>query len=485
MIILFLSCAGMHVLPPPSAVEVITPDSEPLAPFEARKPNTESMNTEYYVGSEADELAQFELFGQQMQAMQDQNSIAHEQPIQRGVHDKSHGCFEGELVLREDRDARTRYGVFADQYTDWPVLVRLSNGVGHTQADSVLDVRGFAMKLMGVSGVKMMDDEQETQDFLFVSTPSSAGKNAEEFMGVVDAGMRGKGALLRYAFSKPRTVLAPITRAKGVDSMISAQYWSGAAFHLGAHQAVKMTVKSCEPYENSPDKSDPDYLRVDLVKAIESDICFTFYVQLQIDPKRTPIENASVVWETEISPEIPVADVYLRKQDFDNSVRDEFCESLSFNPWHGISAHQPMGNQNRARRYIYNASQRHRGKSVEPTAPEIVVKEEPIEYCDFETKKSECIDQMVQIKGSTPNMVMNHSMILSPIGNDSVQSYLDVGDSQWIILSDSKWYCQGEVEVSGILQEYDMGGKEGTRGSYRNFYVSESEIRCILDSSSE
>ena len=50
--------------------------------------------------------------------------------------------------------------------------------------------------------------------------------------------------------------------------------------------------------------------------------------------------------------------------------RDAFCDSLSFNPWHGISAHQPMGHINRARRYVYDASRNHRGGSVEPRLPE-------------------------------------------------------------------------------------------------------------------
>jgi hypothetical protein len=32
-----------------------------------------------------------------------------------------------------------------------------------------------------------------------------------------------------------------------------------------------------------------------------------------------------------------------------------FAEDLSYNPWHSLPAHRPLGNQNRARRVIYQA----------------------------------------------------------------------------------------------------------------------------------
>jgi hypothetical protein len=33
--------------------------------------------------------------------------------------------------------------------------------------------------------------------------------------------------------------------------------------------------------------------------------------------------------------------------------RDQLCEHLSFNPWHGLPEHRPLGVVNRARRTIY------------------------------------------------------------------------------------------------------------------------------------
>ena len=257
-------------------------------------------------------------------------------------------------------------GYLQQQYNVWPIWVRLSNGVGWKQADKELDARGFAMKVMGVPGPKMMNDEHETQDFLLTNSPGPVGKNAEEFMQFAHANSRGTIPTILLALSKPRSILPAIIDTKAVDSMLTTQYWSGGPYHLGAHQTVKTTVKSCEQHENNPDKKDPDFLRTDLETMIQSELCFTFYVQFQVDPQKTPIEDAAKVWETSISPEIPVADIHLRAQDFSTAERDVFCDKLSFNPWHGISAHQPMGHINRARRAVYDASRNHRGGSLEP-----------------------------------------------------------------------------------------------------------------------
>jgi hypothetical protein len=104
---------------------------------------------------------------------------------------------------------------------------------------------------------------------------------------------------------------------------------------------------------------------------------------------------------------------------------------------------------------------------------------EPQELCDFEQKKGDCIEKNIRVIGTIPKMVYSHPIISSPSGIDSIQSYLDLEDQQLIILSENSWECSGKVEVIGVLQEIDMGGPEGTRNSYRNYYISQSTIRCF------
>lgn len=363
---LLFACNPIHVIPPPSVVQQVQPNDAPIAPQESSKANVESMNTEYYLGSQTEEIEQLQEFALQIQQIQNTQHNNTNQPVQRGFHGKAHGCLQGEMRVIEDRDPRSRYGIFADEYSSWPVWVRFSNGVGWEQHDKKLDARGMAIKVMGVQGERLLPDETATQDFLLTNSPTPVGKNAEEFMKFAHKNTKGNAAVITYALTKPSTVAPAAFATQPVDSMISTQYWSGSAYHLGAHQAVKWTTKSCTEYTEKPSKKDPNYLQKDLEEASRDGLCFRLYAQFQVDPAKTPIENAAKVWEIKDSPEIPVAEIILPAQDFLTPERMRQCQSFSFNPWHGIPAHQPMGHINRARKYVYDASRNHRGGSVEP-----------------------------------------------------------------------------------------------------------------------
>jgi hypothetical protein len=48
-----------------------------------------------------------------------------------------------------------------------------------------------------------------------------------------------------------------------------------------------------------------------------------------------------------------VARIRILKQKFDSDERNELGESLSYNPWHSLPAHRPLGGINRARKVVY------------------------------------------------------------------------------------------------------------------------------------
>jgi hypothetical protein len=50
---------------------------------------------------------------------------------------------------------------------------------------------------------------------------------------------------------------------------------------------------------------------------------------------------------------VTVATVRLPKQTFDIPSQTAFARRLSYNPWHTIAEHRPLGNQSRARRRLY------------------------------------------------------------------------------------------------------------------------------------
>jgi hypothetical protein len=107
----------------------------------------------------------------------------------------------------------------------------------------------------------------------------------------------------------------------------------------------------------------------------ETEVRFDFLVQLQTDPDRMPIENASVRWPEHLSPHVRVAELRLPAQRFDSPAQLAFADNLSFNPWHALPEHRPLGNQNRARKEIYLQLSRARQRMnaaarIEPTGDE-------------------------------------------------------------------------------------------------------------------
>jgi hypothetical protein len=96
-------------------------------------------------------------------------------------------------------------------------------------------------------------------------------------------------------------------------------------------------------------------------------------VQFYVDEAATPIEDASVEWKEKDAPFVTVARLTLPKQDLDGAhgrkVAD-FVEGLSFDPWHALEAHRPLGNVMRARNPAYRLSTKERGAVGEPDGTE-------------------------------------------------------------------------------------------------------------------
>lgn len=339
----------------PSAPPSLDPNAEPALPRPAPEDGVGAMNTEYYLGSEEAERAQFAEFAKRIQDLQTQSVAIHGQPIQRGFHAKSHACLTGTLELDPHRDPRTRFGVFANGEPNRRVTVRFSNGVGWKQEDGELDARGFAVKVHDVPGTKYLPDEPTHQDFLMTNSPTPVGRDAVEFMEFAKANMNGRLAGFFFLASHATTAGPALSRTTPIASMVTQQYWSGGAFHLGAHQAVKLSARPCDlRLERSPDRSSPDYLRKDLEDAARAGLCMRLLVQFQSDPERTPVENASRAWSEADSPFVTVGRVVLPPQ---SPKPTSECDALSFTPWHAGPAHKPMGHINRARRFVYRASQ--------------------------------------------------------------------------------------------------------------------------------
>jgi hypothetical protein len=99
----------------------------------------------------------------------------------RDAHAKSHGILKGELEVYPNLPQRLRQGIFA-MPKRYPVIARLSTAPGDLQSDRIPALFGMAIKVLGVTGKKVLsDDGGHNQDFLLVSYPVMPFGNVASF----------------------------------------------------------------------------------------------------------------------------------------------------------------------------------------------------------------------------------------------------------------------------------------------------------------
>ena len=148
------------------------------------------------------------------------------------------------------------------------------------------------------------------------------------------------------------------------------QYWSMSPFRLGP-RAIKFSIKpqtiSDPALLAGADDDDDDFLFRRLASYLKThDAHFDFLVQFQKNAETMPIEDAMVEWQESESPFVKVATITIPAQDLESAEMQTFrasCENLSFNPWHTLADHRPLGGLNRMRRAAYEASVNRRRSS--------------------------------------------------------------------------------------------------------------------------
>lgn len=297
---------------------------------------------------------------------------------QRDVHGKGIAALKAQFTVDLDIPPELRHGVFAEPKS-YPCWVRLSNGAQHAARDNKRDIRGFAIKLMGVPGYKLLPGEHDatTQDFLLFSMPIFFTSTAKEFFGLIKAANTNLLAQLLFGLTHPRVSLAVLRSLKRYGSLLEAKFWSTTPYRLG-EIAVKYVIQPRSD-ERTPIPSKPgrNYLREAADRTLAGkEVLYDFFVQVQKDACREPIENALVEWKERLSPLHRVATIRIPKQRVATDERNQVAENIAMNIWHSLEAHRPLGNVNRSRGVIYQeiADFRRRrnlvppGQQQEPTA---------------------------------------------------------------------------------------------------------------------
>lgn len=302
---------------------------------------------------------------------------------QRGGNTKTHGIVRAEFIVRDDVPEHMRHGVFKEPRT-FKAWVRFS-GPGPDMPDDINDV-GFAscsIKLMGVEGEKLMEDEKHTQDFISVSTPTFVTPDIHANARLQVHVLRGTPVFYFFTtgFSHFLDFLMQGLWNETQTSPLEARYWSCVPYLLGEDQAMMYSVKPKSDKRSwipgIPFRTSPNYLREAMARELsKNDAEFDFMVQVQTDPHRMPVEDAGVRWPEHLSPFVPVATVRILQQTFDTEAQFKFGDNLSYHPWHCLSEHRPLGNQNRARRRMYWELRRLRQTMngtphIEPTGDEV------------------------------------------------------------------------------------------------------------------
>ena len=291
-------------------------------------------------------------------------------PYGRIIHHKEHGCLKAEFQINKNLPPGLKHGIFS-QEENYPAWVRVSNGSGQRQHDAVPDGRGLAIKLMNVEGEKL-GDEQHTQDFLLQNAPFFFSKDVAgqvKFMKQAAApGFKGiadmlKDMNLKDGVDRESLKLLALSSDNPAHPL-TAKYFSALPQKFG-NAAMKLHARGCDnqsaPESTFSGKFKKDFLKTVLKEHLDKkDACIELFIQVQVDAIKMPIENGQVKWDEKLSPFRSVAKILIPKQNFLSEKRQEFCENLSFNPWNTIQSHRPLGGLNRARKHVYEHSQKYR-----------------------------------------------------------------------------------------------------------------------------
>lgn len=301
----------------------------------------------------------------------------------RQIHPKVNGCVKAEFIIEKNLPENLKIGLFKDEKS-FPAWLRFSNGNTKPLDDNKKDIRGFAIKIMNVPGEKipLENIENINQDFILMNTKSFVAKDVKDFYEVLQVVtmLPFKGPVVKkipFIFKNASIFINGAKAKIKCNHPFELNYYSTVPFRFAnENKAVKYAVFPSK--ENNltcvQNNNDPDFLRLKMQETLlKNEITYDFCVQFQTDAETMPVENPTVEWNSSFQ---KVATIRIPIQTFDTEKQKEFGDNLSFNVWHSLPEHRPIGNFNRSRKIIYEKMsafrhQQNHIKKEEPTANDI------------------------------------------------------------------------------------------------------------------
>lgn len=297
----------------------------------------------------------------------------------RGAHAKSHGGLKGELRLYDNLPAHLAQGLFREPHT-YPVMIRFSTVPGDILPDGLSTFRGIGIKVIGVPGQKLLSAEPDavTQDFLMINSPVFPSGNVARFLPeqllqekVVVSAPEEAQQLFGMALRTVNAVTAKVginlyPTALGMTQpathILGETYYTSAAVRYGdyiAKLSVTPVSANLQPLIGKQiDTQNASVLRDLIVEFFREQVAeYELRVQLCTNLETMPIEDTSIQWSEQESPYQAIGRITIPPQEAYSPARQVYVDDvLSFNAWHSIAEHQPLGSIQRLRKQVYEAS---------------------------------------------------------------------------------------------------------------------------------
>jgi len=322
-------------------------------------------STDWKEQIEADEAQRHADYARRFAAIQARKSARY--GAGRTLHRKQIAAAQGTLEVLPDVPSFAWHGLFAVP-ARYDVLARLSNGGMDRASDRTPDIRGLALRVLGVRGDSALGNgPAKSQDFTLINQEVFAFARSAEFVDFVEAASQGNAALLKFLLRRygliagPRQLLRMVGIAtKSFGGFATEPLFSGLPMACGPY-AVRVRLLPAAGNGVASAGAREDWGADFTARLKRHALQWDLQLQPYLSEALTPIEDASANWS---SPYSTVARLVLPQQDCGSAQGQALASKVEagvFDPWQALAAHRPLGEVQRARKVVYYESQQGRG----------------------------------------------------------------------------------------------------------------------------
>ncbi|KAF9916906.1 hypothetical protein FBU30_001101 [Linnemannia zychae] len=288
----------------------------------------------------------------------------------RDVHARATGILKAKFRVNDDLPPQfANKGIFIPG-KPYDALVRFSNASGDAKkTDQHQDGRGFAIKLLDVPGEKLLESDKDatTQDFVMINHPIFFSNDTKSYLELIKKSNPESSVLekltIPFTLGLKGTLIAGQLTTGKIANPLQVQYYSAVPYQLGLGSDRIAVKYSAKPIVTKQDKDHlphghvaDDYLHQTIKRTLSPTtgkaVEFKFMIQPRVGP-HMDVEDSMKEWSQQESPFQEVATIIIPPQEVDSEELNKLGERLSFNPWHSLPDHRPLGSVNRTRKVVY------------------------------------------------------------------------------------------------------------------------------------